>query len=303
MLKDLSLFRLAKDHTLTAEAIETALTKHAFRPCQATEQSSTGWIPPRGLEHGALIESVAGHWILRVQFESKILPPSVVKLTAEERAAKMQEAGARKLTSSQMRELREQTFFDLLPRAFVKRSAATVWIDATKNLVAIEAASPAKADEIAVLLVSDIPGLSITPLATHRAPQHYMATWLTIFEPPMPFDIDRECELQSTDETKARVSYSRHNLENDEVKRHVLTGKMPTKLALTWHGRVSFLLTDKLQLKKIKLLDAAILSDKAQQEGDDAFDADVAILCGELRTLIPDLTEALGGEAIDLASQ
>jgi recombination associated protein RdgC len=38
------------------------------------------------------------------------------------------------------------------------------------------------------------------------------------------------------------------------------------------------------------------------QEGgkdDDGFDTDVAILTGELSTMIPDLLEALGGEAKD----
>jgi len=64
---------------------------------------------------------------------------------------------------------------------------------------------------------------------------------------------------------------------------------------LTWNGRVSFVLTDALTLKKIKLLDV-VLESVASDPGDDGFDADVALCTGELRRLVPDLLLALGGE-------
>jgi recombination associated protein RdgC len=124
------------------------------------------------------------------------------------------------------------------------------------------------------------------------------AAWLLSFEPPSRFDIDRECELKAIDETQAIVRYARHNLVIDEVKRHVQNGKMPTKLALTWADRLSFILTDTLQIKKIKLLEAVMEGNESQDEGEDHFDADVAIMTGELARFIPDLIEALGGELV-----
>ncbi|MDR0203248.1 MAG: recombination-associated protein RdgC, partial [Delftia acidovorans] len=69
-------------------------------------------------------------------------------------------------------------------------------------------------------------------------------------------------------------------------------GKLPTKLAMTWDDRVSFVLSDTLQIKKIAFLDSVL--DEAGDEG--GFDTDVAIATGELGRLIPDLIEALGGE-------
>jgi recombination associated protein RdgC len=73
---------------------------------------------------------------------------------------------------------------------------------------------------------------------------------------------------------------------------------VPTRLALTWEDRVSFVLTEALQLKKIAFLET-VFEGNASSPGDtkdDNFDADVAIATGELRKLIPDLLEALGGE-------
>ena len=63
---------------------------------------------------------------------------------------------------------------------------------------------------------------------------------------------------------------------------------------MAWNGRVSFLLTDTLQLKKIRFLDGVFKAGAADDE--DRFDADTAIATGEMRKLIPDLIAALGGE-------
>ena len=68
---------------------------------------------------------------------------------------------------------------------------------------------------------------------------------------------------------------------------------------MTWNGRVSFVLTEGMSIKKIKMLDVVLeqnTSGQASKDDDGGFDADVAISTGELRQLIPDLIAALGGE-------
>jgi recombination associated protein RdgC len=90
------------------------------------------------------------------------------------------------------------------------------------------------------------------------------------------------------------VRYARHPLDIEEVQAHIDAGKLPTKLALTWDDRVSFMLTEGLQIKKVSFLDTVFEGTKADDGG---FDTDVAIATGELVKLIPDLIEALGGEA------
>ena len=120
-----------------------------------------------------------------------------------------------------------------------------------------------------------------------------MAHWLVSQEAPTGFSVDRECELKSADESKSVVRYGRHPLDIAEVKQHIEHGKLPTRLALTWDDRVSFVLTEGLQIRKIALLDAVM---EGQSQDDGGFDADVAIATGELSRLIPDLIEALGGE-------
>ena len=59
------------------------------------------------------------------------------------------------------------------------------------------------------------------------------------------------------------------------------------------------MLTESLQIKKVAFLESVFEgTPSSPADGkDDNFDADVAIATGELRKLIPDLLEALGGEA------
>ena len=49
-----------------------------------------------------------------------------------------------------------------------------------------------------------------------------------------------------------------------------------------------------MQLKKITFLD--VVFEATSAEKDEGFDADVAIATGELRKLLPELMDALGGE-------
>ena len=122
-----------------------------------------------------------------------------------------------------------------------------------------------------------------------------MAMWLGAKEAPRGFSVDRECELRACDESKAVVKYGRHPLDIDEVSQHIRMGKMPTKLALTYNDRVSFVLTEGLQLKKIAILDV-VFEVASHAEHEDHFDADVTISTGELAKMLPALIGVLGGE-------
>jgi recombination associated protein RdgC len=93
------------------------------------------------------------------------------------------------------------------------------------------------------------------------------------------------------------VRYARHALDIDEVREHIAAGKQPTRLAMTWNGRVSFVLTEAMQIKRLAFDDVVFESTRgSKNHADDGFDTDAAIATGELSQLIPDLVQALDGE-------
>ncbi|WP_119154180.1 recombination-associated protein RdgC [Caldimonas tepidiphila] len=293
MFKNVIIYTLSGAPGLSAAVLETALQRARFIPCAPTQPSSHGWVPPRGVEHGALVESVGGQLLLKLAIEQKALPAEVVKRRTEELAKQVEQETGRKPGRRQTKELKEQAELELLPLAFTKRSAVRLWIDPHAQRLVIDSSSPARAEEAITALVKAVDGFAVGAQHTAMSPAAAMSHWLASGEPPAGFSVDRECELKSADEMRSIVRYGRHPLDIDEVREHIAAGKAPTKLALTWEGRVSFVLTDTLQLKKLSFL--GVVFEKRGIEDEDAFDADMAILTGELRCLLPDLIEALGG--------
>ena len=293
MFKNLIVYRIG---TLAAALgqVEAALQKTPFQECGATQEKSSGWVPPRGEAHGLLAESVGGQWVLRFMTEAKMLPGTVLARKVKEKAERIEQETGRMPGKKETRELKDEARQDLLPMAFTRQASTWVWIDREASLLVLDTGAQGRADEIVTALVEALPGLSVALLDTQTSPQAAMAHWLTEQEPPEGFSIDRECELKAADESKAVVRYGRHPLDIAEVQAHIQAGKLPTRLALTWDDRVSFVLTEGLQLKKVAFLDTVF---EAQGQDDGGFDADVAIATGELAKLIPDLVKALGGSA------
>ena len=298
MFKNALIYRIETWDAPAGAAIEERLAGQRFVECAASQPESAGWIEPRGKAYGALLEQVGGQMILRLCVERKPVPASVVKTLLEERLQKIEDDTGRRPRGKQAKELKEAIVHELLPRAFAKRSHTLVWLDAKAGLVWVDAASVKKADALITRLVDLLGGgMRLALLQTQTSPAAAMAEWLATREAPAGFSIDRECELKQPDSEKATVRYARHTLDIDELAAHIQQGKLPTQLAMTWNGRVSFVLTEALTLKKIKLLDV-VLEGTPEPQGDDGFDADVALSTGELRLLIADLLAALGGELV-----
>lgn len=293
MFKNLIVYRLS--HVLIdLLAAETALAAGQYVEASPGQERSAGWIPPRGEKHGPMVESIGGHWILKYMTEVKTVPGAVLARKAKERAEQIEQATGRKPGKKETKEIKEEIRQSLLPMAFSKQAASWVWIDRDTDILAIDAGTQTRADEVVTALVKAIDGLSLALLDTQTSPMSAMAEWLSTQEPPAGFSIDHECELKASDESKAVVRYGRHPLDIEEVKQHIAQGKLPTKLALTWDDRVSFVLTHGLQIKKLAFLDVVF---EGRSADDGGFDADAAIATGELSQLLLDLIDALGGEA------
>lgn len=296
MFKNLTLYRIAPDWSASFDDVHAALAERRFAPCAATQEKSSGWVEPRGEAHGPLAESVAQQIILKFQAESKAVPGAVVRQRAQAAADEIEARSGRKPGKKEMRNLRDDAKLALLPMAFARQSSTWVWIDAERRLLITDAGSQARTDDLITALVEALPGLTPMLVQTTLTPAHAMAQWLlakSTDEWPSGLSVERECELQSSDEEKSVVRYTRHHLINDEVRQHLQRGLQPKRLAMSWEGRVAFVLTESMQLKKIGLLDGVIAE---SGQDDSGFDADVAISTGELRQLIPDLIKALGGE-------
>lgn len=289
--RNLQIYRITGGN-MTPDSLEQTLSQHALQSCMQMELQSRGWLPPRD-EQPLFVLAFGQHWLVALGLEKKLLPASVINQHAKARIANIEQMQGYKAGKKQMRDIKEATIVELLPRAFVQRHKTYAWIDAVNNRLILDTASSNKAEEFIDALLKSVPGITLAPLDTKLSPSTVMTRWLTGEEPPSIFSVDRDCELQGMNDEKETIKYTCHILEADEIARHVRAGKKAIRLAMTWDGKISFVLHDNLQLRRIAPQD--ILKESAES-AEELFVSDFTIMSGEVSQLIGDLIEALGGE-------
>lgn len=292
--RNMQVFRIAADFNVAA--LVDGLSKTMFQPCGALARQSQGWVPPRG-KADELAFFQGGNIMLAVGVEQKILPLSVIRQHVADQAREVEEAQGFKPGRKQLRDMFDAVEAELLPRAFCKRRITYVWIDTVNGWLVVDAASHGKADEVIEQLKLTLGELPLTLFKTVQAPGTAMTTWLSLGEVPGPFTIDQDCDLRVAGEAGGSVKYQHHPLDTEEINQHISRGKVAGKLAMTWNDRISFVLTEQMQIKRVEFLD--VLKEQAEMaaDGGDAFEADFTIMSGELAAMLAALTEVLGGES------
>ncbi|WP_321331257.1 recombination-associated protein RdgC [Alcaligenes faecalis] len=293
--KNLRIYHLDSRFEVSAQQLADMLAKHQFAPCSSQEPLSLGWVPPR--EGGGLVHEVSGQYLICMRAEKKLLPSAVVNQAAREKAREIEEQQGYKPGRKQMKEIKEQIIIDLMPRSHAVQRDTMVWIDTRNHWFVIDTAAVAKSDEVLGLFAKSVEPFPVQALYTEWSPAGAMTAWLADGDAPANFTIDQDAELRSTGDSGAAVRYVKQSADIDEVRKHVEAGKQCTRLAMTWADRISFVLTDALDVKRVAPLD--ILTEKqdiSAVNDDEIFDADMTLMTAELAGLISDLVVVLGGE-------
>lgn len=231
----------------------------------------------------------------RIIYGEDLLAALPVRDVLESKVADIEAREARPVGRKEKRELKEQVTDDLLPRAFTKTGRTRALLDVQAGWILVDAAGQ-KAEALVSALREALPPFPARLPHTQLSPGSAMTGWLA-GEVPDGFELDCDCELKSPGDDGATVRCSKQDLTAPEVRQHLDTGKVVTRLGLVWQERIRFVLTEQLELKRLQFLD--VLEEQASQAGDDApalFDATATLMLGELRHLVADLIAALGGE-------
>lgn len=299
--KNLVVYRLPADWSVSAAELEETLSRRPLRPCGPFDLSSNGWVAPGS--SGRLLHTVNQQHLIALGVDQKLLPSSIIRQVAQERAAVQAVEQGFPVGRRQMRDIRMRVTEELRARALTRRRITRAWIDPENGWFIVDAAGAARAEELVDTLRDTLGSLAITFLDTTRSPQQSMSAWLMHGDAPDRFSLDHDLELQTADATKATVRYTRHALDPREIQAHMKAGKHPMRLGLTWRDRISFVLTDKLVVKRVEFLE--MVKEQSGDEDVDAaeqFDIDFAVMAGELAKLLEELAEALGGQPLKQAA-
>lgn len=295
--RNLQIYRLSADHGLIAEAINSALTKRPFVPCGSMDMESFGWIAPARHEPEVFALERQNAVLITLQAEHKLLPAAVIKTELDARVQQIEATESRKAGRKEQREIKDRIIEELTPRAFAKQSKSRALIDLENNLVIVDAASASKAEAILSNLRETLGSLPTRLIDTQISPSAAMTDWISN-EVPDAFSLGQSSSMQVPGDEGAKAKLDRQVLDSDEVQKLIDSGKVVTKLALAFGERLTFTLTDALEIKSLAMLDVLKdeLKDMDAETQDALFESQFALLIGELRGFIPALLDALGGE-------
>ncbi len=293
--KNLYLFKLKDEFSHSAEDLHEEMGKKIFAPCSAGQRESTGWVAPLGKNSESLTHAANGYILITMARQEKILPASVIREELEERVDDIQRKEKRKVSNAEKKELREEIEFEFLPRAFARTQKFDAWIDPRGGWIVVNTSSAPRAEELTELLRESIGSLPSALPETEIPAIISMTNWLKEEKTPRPFMLGNECELKSQDEDKSVASFRKQDLISDEIQSNLDSGKMATKLGLEWDEKISFVLTEDIQIKKLKFLD--ILAEKLDAEDpqshEEHLDIEFALMTGEVSKLLVDLIKVL----------
>jgi recombination associated protein RdgC len=293
--KNLTVYRLPPDWSWSAAGLEEALARRPLQPCSPLEMRSMGWVAPATDER--LLHTVGEHHLVALGVDQKLLPASVVRQEAERRARAQANTQGFPVGRRQLRALKMQVLEELRARALTRRRMTRAWIDPRGGWLVVDSASDRRAEELLETLRDTLGSLAVQKVDTERSPSACMASWLLESDAAGAFSIEQDLELQSAEPAKSTVRYRRHPLDGKDVRAHLTGGKRPTQLGLTWSGRISFILTEKLQIKRIEFLEVAPeRGDEEEIDPVEQFDLDFAVMAGELAKLISELIGEMNGQ-------
>lgn len=295
--RNLTLFRLVEPVSLDAEVLAVRLESRAFQPCPSHQPSATGWTAPLGRKARDVIHATAGRWLICLRTEEKLLPAIVINQALAEQIAVIEDDQRRSVRRREKQELREQLVHELLPRALTRSRRSYAYLDTANGWLVVDSASPGRVEELTETLRNTLDSLPIAPPRVKESPAMVMTAWLAAGQAPADFTFGDVCELQEGGDHGGVVRCRGQDLTGDEIRAHLDAGKQVVRLGLIWNERIAFVLDETLVIRRLQFLD--VIHESLRDGANSAaalFDAEFALMTGELALLLPRLLELFGGE-------
>jgi len=285
--RNLTLFRFPTTVNKSLKALEERLAEVILKPVGPLDMMSRGFVSPFGRDEAVLSHQVGDCVLFTLGGEDKILPSSVVNDLVNKKIAAIEEKQGRKLGGKARRALKEDTVHELLPRAFVRSTRLNAYIDMEHGFVAIDSSSRKSAENLVSELRHALGSFPAIPLNAETSPRTVMTGWISGEKLPKGLELGEECELKDGDERGAIVKCQRQELQTDEIKKHLESGKQVSRLGLVLDAHVSFVLGEDLVIRKLKFLDGAVesLENTDQEDQSAELDARFALMSAEIKRL------------------
>lgn len=293
--RNLTLFRFPENVSRSLKKLDAALDGHRLRACGPMELATRGFVSPFGRDSDVLTHQIGAFQLVAVGGEDRLLPAVVVNEALADRIAEIAARNGRKPGAKERKRLKEEVISELMPRAFIRPSRLSAYLDAEEGWLIVDTSSRKAAEEAVGQLRAALGRFPAVPAASEESPRALMTDWLIRGKLPAGLVLGDECELRDPAEAGAVVRCRRQDLESDEVREHLKSGKQVFQLGLEFDGRMAFVLGEDLVVRKLRFLDGVLdeLGDEAESAREE-LDARFALMSLELRRLLDNMSKWFG---------
>ena len=294
--RNLTLFRFPETLGRPLQALEQALANQRLRECGPLELATHGFVSPYGRKHESLVHRSGQFALVAFGREERLLPGVVV---AEELAARIDAINAkqgRRPGAKERKRLKEEVIDELLPRAFVRPSRVHAYLDVQDGWLVVDSASRKAAEDVVSQLREALGRFPATPMSPADSPRALMTGWLTDGKLPQGLSLGDEVELRDPAEAGAIVRCRRQELESDEVREHLKSGKQVFQLGLNFDERLGCVLGEDLIIRKLRFFDVVLdtLGEDSKESAEAELAAAFALMTLELKNLLAHLQQWFG---------
>lgn len=256
--------------TLSREDIEDALQLQTIRDPGEQELGTNGFSSPYGRSDDRMTLRSPGVVGFRYQERNRDLRARAVNDEVAKRVEKLAEDEGGKVTSRRRKEIRDDVWNELLPRALITTSNVGGWIDLVNGRVVIDARTRNKADRVLNALRGALGSLPAVPSAPEESPRLLMTHWLATGEIPEQIALGDECELRDPATASGSIARCRRqDLDSDEIREHLRSGKQCFAAGMVFQDRLSLVLSDDMTVKALRPTDVVLDEVSANYESSD----------------------------------
>ncbi|HET6805649.1 MAG TPA: recombination-associated protein RdgC [Frateuria sp.] len=292
--RNLTLLRFSPAVAQDLARLDEALADHRLRPCGPMELFTRGFVPPIGREADSPLTHAVKHFTwFTAGGADKLLPAAVVNDELHRRVQKIAEQEGRKVGGRERKRRREDLLNELLPRAFVRDSRLSGYVDTAAGWLVLDTAGRKAAETVLTQLREALGSFPAVPLAPEEGPRVLLTDWLANGTLPAGLALGDVVELRDPGSNAGAIARCRRqDLESEEIKEHLRNGKQVFQLGLVFDGRLSFVLGEDLVVRHLKLLDV-VLDELADSAPDAAaeLDARFALFSLEVERLLGRMAE------------
>jgi recombination associated protein RdgC len=292
--RNLTCYRFGQEIDLGA--LCDALPKHALRDCGPLELSTFGFVPPVHGFDDSYTHVVGDFKLITVAQQERLLPADVVRDVLAHKIDAIEAATGVGVGAKERKRIKDEVFTTLLPQAFVRTRRTNAYFTKDGWLV-IDHATRKVAENIISSIREAAGSFPCVPLSPEESPRALMTDWVINGKLPEHLVLGDQIELRDPAETGAVVRCTNQDLESDEVREHLKSGKQVFRLALVFDDRVSFVLDEALCLHKVRFLDVVQDELGDAESTAELFDSQFALMTLELRRVLDWLASTFGVSA------